>query len=107
MEEQKMEERRKEQGKKLKEIMLKKQEDKKIENENELAALKSIQSMKDAGDEENYLKQLKERKIKNSEECEQMIEDLEIKLKLKEKKILTDEEKYDLINIEDRLLTEE
>jgi len=42
MEEQKMEERRKEQGKKLREIMQKKQEDKKIENENELASLKSL-----------------------------------------------------------------
>jgi len=63
--------------------------------------------MKEAGDNENYLNALKERKIKDSEECEQMIEDLEIKLKLKEKVVKTDEEKYDLVNIEDRLLTDE
>lgn len=36
-----------------------------------------------------------------------MIEDLEIKLKLREKIEKTDEEKYDLLGIEDHLLDEE
>ena len=46
-----MEERRREQGKKLKELMEKKKQDKQTENENLLASLKSIQSM--TGDKEN------------------------------------------------------
>ena len=50
--------------------MHKKQEDKKVKMEMELVDLKSLQSLKEAGEEDEYANKLKERDIKNHEECE-------------------------------------
>lgn len=74
--------------------------------ENQLADLKSILSNKDA-DAEEFEAQLKERGLKDVAECEQIIDDLEIKLKLKERKEKTESEKYDLLDVDDQFLSED
>ena len=83
--------------------MEKKRHEKQIEMENNLISLKSLLTLPKVDRDQQF----KERNIKNDEECDQKIEELEIKLKIKQKVEKTDEEKYDLVDIEDHLLTHE
>ena len=73
----------------------------------QLVEMKSLLAMKQNGQEEEFEKQLKDRGIKDLAECDEIVDDLEIKLKLKERKEKTDSEKYDLLDIADDDLTEE
>lgn len=70
--------------------------------------LKSVISQyQDQGFEKTLKKQLEDRGIKDLEELEETIENLEIKLGLRVKREKTDAEKYGLIEIPDDLLTPE
>lgn len=49
--------------------------------------------------------ELKKREIQDIKECEELIETYEIKLNLREKTVIAEEDKYDLIDVDDQLLT--
>ena len=73
-----------------------------MQMETSLVDLKSILTLIEEGANQAQVKQeLKQRDIKDQKELEQMIDDLEIKLKLKNKKEKTEEEKYDLLDVDD------
>ena len=88
--------------------MEKRRQDKKREMEARLVDLKSIVSKfkNEEGTKEELAKLLKEREIKDIEECESIIDNLEIKLQLKVKPEKTDKEKFDLLDISDSELDE-
>jgi hypothetical protein len=50
---------------------------------------------------------LEERGIGSVEECEEIVENLELKLGVRQKPVKTDKEKYDLVDISDSDLNED
>ena len=51
--------------------------------------------------------EFRRRDIKDHQECQGVIEGLEVKLGIREKKVKSDKEKYDLVDVPDDLLTPE
>jgi hypothetical protein len=73
--------------------------------ENQMNELKSLMTL-----DKNHVslkEEFKKRDIKDHEECEGVIERIEVKLGLREKKVKSDLEKYDLVDTPDDLLTPE
>ncbi|CDW79283.1 actin-related protein 5 [Stylonychia lemnae] len=95
---------RKEQGQKLKEIMQRKRDEKKRKMEEELADLQSLESLREQNDLQGFKEEIQQRGISSVDEYKKKVKYLQVKLNIKQSEGKTDEEKYNLIDIQDEFL---